>query len=84
MITTKRFHIAIPTAFDRDESLNTHLTAQYIEHLYSLGIDTVMVCGSTGEQHSMSLNEKIELLHTIDEQIKTMPVLGENNEIALG
>lgn len=63
---TERFHIAVPTAFNEDESLNINLTLTHIENLYKNSIKSVMVCGSTGEQHSLSLDEKIELLNALE------------------
>ncbi len=62
----EKFHIAVPTAFNEDESLNVNLTLAHIEKLYKNSIKSVMVCGSTGEQHSLSLNEKIELLNALE------------------
>jgi len=39
-------HVAVPTAFD------------HAERLQKQGIKSVLVCGSTGEQHSLTLTEK--------------------------
>ena len=61
------FHIAVPTAFYDNEDLNTDATLQHVMHLYDQGVKSVMVCGSTGEQHSLSLPEKLQLLESIDE-----------------
>lgn len=56
------FHIAVPTAFAADETLDTGATLRHIEWLIEQGTDSVMVSGSTGEQHSLSIAEKLELL----------------------
>lgn len=56
------FHIAVPTAFNTDESLNVEATIQHIINLQKRGIHSVLVSGSTGEQHSLSNYEKEELL----------------------
>ena len=61
------FHIAVPTAFYDNEDLNTDATLQHVMHLYDQGVKSVMICGSTGEQHSLSLPEKLQLLESIDE-----------------
>lgn len=61
------FHIAVPTAFYDNEDLNTDATLQHVMHLYDKGVKSVMICGSTGEQHSLSLPEKLQLLESIDE-----------------
>jgi len=63
---TNDFHIAVPTAFDDNEDLNTDATLQHVLRLYGLGVKSVMICGTTGEQHSLSLTEKLQLLESID------------------
>lgn len=65
------FHVAVPTAFYADERLNTAQTLEHIQHLYTLGVKAVLVCGSTGEQHSLSLHEKLMLVDAIQES--TLP-----------
>lgn len=64
----ENYHIAVPTAFLDDEALDTKHTIKHIRQLYDQGIRSVLVCGSTGEQHSLSLNEKIELLTAIEDE----------------
>ncbi|PTL38386.1 dihydrodipicolinate synthase family protein [Alkalicoccus saliphilus] len=58
----EKVHIAVPTAFFEDESLNVHGTIDHIKNLHHQGIKSVLVCGTTGEQHSLSLEEKTALL----------------------
>jgi len=60
------FHIAVPTAFYDNEDLNTDATIQHVLNLYSQGVRSVLICGTTGEQHSLSLTEKLQLLETIN------------------
>ena len=60
------FHIAVPTAFYDNEDLNTETTLQHVMHLYDQGVKSVLVCGTTGEQHSLSLDEKLQLLESLD------------------
>ena len=60
------YHIAVPTAFYDNEDLNTEATLQHIRNLYDQGVKSVMVCGTTGEQHSLSLAEKLQLLESLD------------------
>ena len=60
------YHIAVPTAFYYNENLNTEATLQHIQNLYDQGVKSVMVCGTTGEQHSLSLAEKLQLLESLD------------------
>lgn len=60
------FHVAAPTAFNKDESINVDLTLKHIDKLYQKGVRSVLICGSTGEQHSLSFAEKIALVQTIE------------------
>ena len=60
------YHIAVPTAFYDNEDLNTEATLQHIRNLDDQGVKSVMVCGTTGEQHSLTLAEKLQLLKSID------------------
>lgn len=73
-------HIAVPTAFYEDESLNVEATLSHIHDLHSQGARSVLVSGSTGEQHSMNLEEKLMLLQAVIEDQK----LCENMEILFG
>jgi len=59
------FHIAVPTAFFPDESLNIDGTIEHIRYLINQGVKSVLVCGSTGEQHSLELKEKLVLLEAL-------------------
>ncbi|MEK3884604.1 hypothetical protein [Paenibacillus sp. PL2-23] len=47
----ENIHIAVPTAFHNDESLNAEATLAHIRDLRGRGIRSVLICGSTGEQH---------------------------------
>ncbi|MGG1595542.1 dihydrodipicolinate synthase family protein [Terribacillus saccharophilus] len=76
----EEYHIAVPTAFYSDESLNVEGTINHIKHLYQKGVRSVLVCGSTGEQHSLSLGEKLILLEAIGKEQE----LVNNMEIIFG
>ncbi|WP_058307630.1 dihydrodipicolinate synthase family protein [Gracilibacillus massiliensis] len=60
---TEKVHIAVPTAFLKDESLNIQGTISHVRNLYNQGIKSVLISGTTGEQHSLNLQEKIELIN---------------------
>lgn len=64
----EQFHIAVPTAFLEDESLDLDGTINHIRNLYKQGIKSVLVSGTTGEQHSLNLQEKMELLNRLEEE----------------
>ncbi|MFB9760540.1 dihydrodipicolinate synthase family protein [Ectobacillus funiculus] len=72
------FHIAVPTAFFEDESVNIQGTIDHIRALYKQGVKSVLVSGSTGEQHSLNLKEKIEIINSLvleEELINNMEIL---------
>src|SRR5690625_3345813 len=60
---TEKVHIAVPTAFFEDESINVQGTISHIRGLYKQGVKSVLVSGTTGEQHSLNLQEKIEIIN---------------------
>lgn len=66
MITTD-FHVAVPTAFTADEELDIEKTIHHIRFLQNQGVQSVLVCGSTGEQHSLLLAEKLQILHALEQ-----------------
>ncbi|MBS4207290.1 dihydrodipicolinate synthase family protein [Bacillus sp. FJAT-50079] len=75
---TEKVHIAVPTAFFEDETLNIQGTISHISDLYKQGVKSVLVSGSTGEQHSLNLQEKIELINGIvqaEELISNMEII---------
>lgn len=77
---TNDYHIAVPTAFYDNEDLNTEATLQHVMHLHGQGVKSVLICGTTGEQHSLSLAEKLQLLESLD----TDSFLPDDLEIIFG
>lgn len=67
MLLDNDYHVAVPTAFYPDETLNPKQTLAHVMNLYQKGIRAVLICGSTGEQHSLCVNEKIALINSIEE-----------------
>ncbi|WP_207940543.1 4-hydroxy-tetrahydrodipicolinate synthase [Enterococcus sp. DIV2402] len=63
------YHIAVPTAFFKDEELNVSATIQHVSHLQRQGVSSVLICGSTGEQHSLTLEEKLALIEGIEQTV---------------
>lgn len=75
---TEKVHVAVPTAFYADESLNTEGTISHIRSLYKQGVKSVLVSGTTGEQHSLSLEEKLEIIDALEleeELISNMEII---------
>ena len=65
MVLNEDFQVAVPTAFYEDETLNLKATLQHIDYLATQGVQSVLVGGSTGEQHSLTLLEKLQLLDAL-------------------
>lgn len=63
---SETIHVAVPTAFDKDENLDTIATIKHIQHLAEAGVRSVLLAGSTGEQHSMTVDEKIKLAQAVN------------------
>src|SRR5690625_2410870 len=80
IMLTEKFHIAVPTAFFEDESLNVQGTISHIRNLYKQGVKSVLVSGTTGEQHSLNLQEKIEIINNLELEEELM----SNMEIIFG
>lgn len=80
MVLSESFHVAVPTAFHQDESLNVKSTLRHITSLYKQGVRSVLVCGTTGEQHSLTTREKEDLIHAIHEDV----TLTQKMEIIFG
>lgn len=67
MTTIKEhFHVAVPTAFNTDETINTTITIEHIINLKNEGVNAIMLSGTTGEQHSLTVDDKISLLKAIN------------------
>ena len=66
MSLANNYHIAVPTAFHENEDLNVDATLEHIRFLKKLGVNSVLLCASTGEQHSLNLSEKIELVENLE------------------
>lgn len=60
------FHVALPKAFDDNEQLNIKKTIEHAKRLIAQDVNAFLFCGSTGEQHSLDLEEKIELIRSIE------------------
>lgn len=61
----KPIHVAVPTPFREDESLDPETLAFIIGHLHEQGMKSFLLSGSTGEQHSLSIEERLDMIHSI-------------------
>lgn len=56
-----RYSVAVVTPFERDGGLNEGPVRAHLDRLAGLGVPAFLVAGSTGEQHSMTVEEKSKL-----------------------
>jgi 4-hydroxy-tetrahydrodipicolinate synthase len=61
-------NVAIPTPFREDESLNVEGFEAIVEYQKHYGIESLLISGSTGEQHSMSIEERLQIIEYFDQQ----------------
>src|SRR5690625_1940383 len=66
IMLTEKIHIAVPTAFFEDESLNIQETISHIINLYKQGVKSILVSATTGEQHRLNVQEEIELINDLE------------------
>jgi dihydrodipicolinate synthase/N-acetylneuraminate lyase len=67
---------AVPTQFHEDFSLNLDATRSHVEALLDNGIHGLIMLGTIGENCSLSLNEKVQVLKmTVDVAKGRVPVL---------
>lgn len=64
----EKFHVAVPTAFFDDESVNIEGTMAHIRNLKEQGVKSVLISGTTGEQHSLNLQEKLEMVDALEQE----------------
>jgi len=64
----KNFNVAIPTPFHDDESLYLEGFNHIIKHLTDNGVDSLLVSATTGEQNSMSLDERIQIIDYFNQE----------------
>lgn len=77
---------AMVTPFQIDGSINYSVTELLIEHLLSTGTDSLVVCGTTGESPTLTMEEKLEFIKFVVEKVnKRVPVIagtGSNSTAA--
>ena len=72
---------AVPTQFNEDFSLDIKGTQKHVEALLSEGIHGLVMLGTIGENCSLSLDEKIQVLKATDEvNIGSVPLLNGISE----
>lgn len=64
----KNFNVAIPTPFHDDESIYLESFNPIVEYLTDNGIESLLVSATTGEQNSMSIEERIQIIDYFNQQ----------------
>ncbi|MEK5030135.1 dihydrodipicolinate synthase family protein [Paenibacillus sp. FSL R7-0302] len=64
----KRLNVAIPTPFHSDEGLNVEGFEAIVAYQKQNGIESLLISGSTGEQHSLSIGERLEIIEYFNQQ----------------
>jgi N-acetylneuraminate lyase len=65
---------ATHTAFDADGRLNLTAIEKQAEHLLRSGVKTVFIGGSTGESHSLTVEERLALTRRWSEVVRQTPL----------
>lgn len=67
--------VALVTLFDMDGDLDAPASAALAVQLVELGVQAVVVAGSTGEAAALSPQERIELLDVVKASVTSVPVI---------
>jgi 4-hydroxy-tetrahydrodipicolinate synthase len=71
-----RVATAMITPFNDNGAIDYEVVEQIIEHLITNGTDTIVVCGTTGESPTLTVEEKLELIEfTVKKVNKRIPVI---------
>ena len=71
-----RIATAMITPFDENGGINYEVAERVIEHLIQNGTETIVVCGTTGETPTLSIQEKRDFIDfTIRKVNKRIPVI---------
>lgn len=77
---------AIITPFDDNNNINYNKLKELIDFQILNNIEAIVVCGTTGESSTLSLEEKKELIKftvdTVDKRVKVIAGTGNNNTLA--
>jgi len=69
-ITLAGLVAATHTPFSADGQLNLKAVEKQAEHLFRNGVNTVFICGSTGESHSLTVEERLALIQRWSEVVR--------------
>src|SRR5450756_2551959 len=61
--------VPVVTPFHRDETLNERGLRRLVQYLISQGVNGIMPCGSQGEFHTLTLDERKRVLEVVVEEV---------------
>ncbi len=68
--------VAIVTPFDENNKINYIMLAKLIEYQIKNNTDAIIICGTTGESSTLSLDEKKKVINfTVEQTKKRIPVI---------
>lgn len=62
MKTPKGMFVPVVTPFNEDQSINFDAFKEVIDYVVGSGLDGILIAGSTGEYHTMTLEEQMEVI----------------------
>ena len=79
--------VALVTPFHSDKSVNYEALEKLVEFQIANGTDAIIVCGTTGEPATMTMEEKVSVISFVVEKVRhRIPVIagtGANNTEAV-
>ena len=66
-MTLESINVAMPTPFSATGGIVLQSIATLLQYYKNHRIHSVLICGSTGEQHSLKLEEKLSMIDYIDQ-----------------
>ena len=74
----KKIFVAMVTPFDEQFQIDEKAVVRLCQHLISMRVDGIVVCGTTGEASSLSFDERCQLLRLVKKTV------GSKAEIWMG
>ena len=81
----KKIYVAMVTPFDQNGELDEKSVVRLCQHLISMHVDGIVVCGTTGEASALSFDERAQLLSLVKKTVGTKAEIwmgcGTNNTL---
>jgi len=63
----KPLNVAMPTPINLENKIELPSIGELLAYYQSNGLSSILICGSTGEQHSLKLHEKLQMIDYLDQ-----------------